>query len=218
MRSVVIAGLAAALALPAAGQAAIPPAEEQPPPREAPPAPQVDAPPDQAAPAPRVEPAAPEDRPTPEATAPEATAPEATPPDVSPWGDKLRPPEPEPKPKPKVKLDEAAGGVAGSFAAKVAGTAVAGPIGGIAASFVGGPVGSAAVRTGKRVLGIGRKPASDPAEARAEPVEQAAAAPDRGVPVAATERDPPEPALRTRDREEPAEPAAPAPQAPPQSR
>lgn len=200
MRSVLIAGLAAALAVPAvaAAQTAepigheIPPAEELPAPREAPPAPQLDAPPDQAA-APRVEPAAPEDRPSPA---------DAAPPPVSPWGDKLRPPEPEPKPKPKVKVDEAAGGIAGSLAAEAAGTAIAGPIGGIAASFVGGPVGSAAVRVGKRILGIGRKPSAD--EPGKQPSQQAAAAPERGVPAAATVRDPPEPPLRAEDREEPA--------------
>ena len=59
---------------------------------------------------------------------------------------------------------------------QVAGTAVAGPLGGIAASFVGDKLGTGAVKVGKRVFGRGRKPA-----------EQAEAAPEAARPASADE-------------------------------
>jgi pyruvate/2-oxoglutarate dehydrogenase complex dihydrolipoamide acyltransferase (E2) component len=91
-------------------------------------------------------------------------------------------------------------------AGKVAGTAVAGPIGGFAASFVGSRLGSTAVRVGKRVLGIGKKP---------EPLRQAAAAPGAGREAAAAEPDRPpaasEPPAEAAPPDEPAPVPADAP-------
>lgn len=90
---------------------------------------------------------------------------------------------PDDKPRPaKPKLDEAAGGVAGAVLGQVAGTAAGGPVGGIAASMVGSRLGGAAVRVGKRVLGIGGKPQDD-----LPPSDDAAYA---GVSASAFDRDP----------------------------
>jgi hypothetical protein len=124
----------------------------------------------------------------------EARAPPDLTPDGPQPGDPAPPPPPPPpapasrdkaKPAEKPKLDEAAGGLAGSVLANVAGTAVGGPVGGIAASMVGGRLGSGAVRVGKKMLGVGQK---KPAES---PVQQAAAAPQAGRDAAAQEPAPP---------------------------
>jgi hypothetical protein len=104
-------------------------------------------------------------------------------------------PDDKPKP-PKPKLDEAAGGVAGGVLGKIAGTAAGGPVGGFAAGMVGGRIGGAAVRIGKRVLGMGKKPAEDALEAG-----------DAGAPAAATApeaRRPEVPPMPTRADRDPA--------------
>jgi hypothetical protein len=98
----------------------------------------------------------------------EARAPPDLTPDGPQPGDPAPPPPPAPasrdkaKPAEKPKLDEAAGGLAGSVLANVAGTAVGGPVGGIAAGIVGGRLGSGAVRVGKKMLGVGQKKPAEP--------------------------------------------------------
>lgn len=178
MRRILLIGLAAGLAAPVSTRAQPPvppaPAEESPPRGEAP-RPPVTLPEERSErPAPD-----PAKAPAPAPSEDRGPQPGEAPPLVSPWGDRLRPDEPA-KAKPKPKLDEAAGGVAGSLAGKVAGTAIAGPVGGIAASLVGGPLGSATVRTGKKVLGIGKKRWAPAEQAQAEPAP-APEAPDTTV-------------------------------------
>jgi hypothetical protein len=194
MRKVLVAGLAAILIAPTAARAqATPPAEESPPPPETVRGPPTDEavqpgeePRQKAAPAPprddiRESPPPPERVQVPgELRRDEPALPSARGGPLHP-GDEILPPDAKkPTPPEKPKLDEAAGGVAGGIAANIAGTAVAGPIGGIAASMVGSSLGSATVRVGKRVLGIGKKKQAEPA------VQQASAAPEAGADASAT--------------------------------
>jgi len=73
-------------------------------------------------------------------------------------GDPAPPPARSAK-KSKKKMDVAgtAGGAVGGMLAKGAGTAIAGPVGGIAAGYVGNKVGRGAVSLAKQVMGVGDK-------------------------------------------------------------
>jgi hypothetical protein len=163
MRSVLIAGLAAALLAPAVAQA-----------QEAKPLPPLDVAPAPPPDAPAVAP--PGDGPHPGDPVPPAAV---TPGGPLHPGDENLPPDAYNTPsKPKPKLGEAAGGLAGGILGQVVGTAAGGPVGGIAASLVGDKIGSGVVRVGKKMFGRGKKP-----------VEQAAAATADARPAAATEPD-----------------------------
>jgi hypothetical protein len=85
---------------------------------------------------------------------------------------------PEQKSKKKADVAEAAGGAVGGMLAKGAGTAVAGPVGGVAAGLVGNRVGKGAVGLVKRVIGVGGKK------------DEAKAAPDAAMDVAANVPEP----------------------------
>lgn len=123
----------------------------------------------------------------------DAPAPPKTPPGpvaVNPNDPYPNPPPPQPPAaaKPKItagQVAEAGGGVAGGLLAKGVGTAVAGPVGGFAASWIGSNLGGRAVHM------IGRLFHRDkPAETPGPPVRQAAVAPP-AVDASATAAEPP---------------------------
>ena len=186
MRSVLIAGLAAALLAPAMAQAqeAKPLAPEDiapaPPPDAAPVAPPGDGPhPGDPAPPPAVTPGGP----------------------LHPGDENLPPDAYDAPAKPKPKVGEAAGGLAGGVLGQVVGTAAGGLAGGIAASLVGDKIGLGMVRMGKKIP----RPRQEPARrgrrrARRSPPSggDGACAPARASPARAADARPAEALRRVR--------------------